>query len=362
MKRVVLACCALLAGVPAAALDLADGRLELAGFGEVAYGRTNNGNVYLAGTKKGSYDNGEFALAALARPREDILLAAQTTFLLEGNAQLDWAFGEYRVSDRLRIRAGKVKLPFGIYEEVEAVGTLRPFFHLPQAVYGPNLLASDSFVGAAVTGRLPLGRWGLQYDLYGGALHLDVMEPQTALLPGADPADATVHDEEARDAVGGRLILTTPVDGLNVRFSAWRGTEEEEGANLVHAVFGPSVEYVTERLSLRAEGFKMVEGAHESILAGYVEAAWMLDEHVQVAGRFDYSRATFPGVPSSSPLLHHQELAAGINYWVSPQLVLKVSYHAVKGNRFAVPADFGPGSPLPSDRTQLLVVGTQFSF
>ncbi len=60
-------------------------------------------------------------------------------------------------------------------------------------------------------------------------------------------------------------------------------------------------------------------------------------------------------------------LALGLNYWMNPNLVFKLSYHIVEGNRFALPMDvadylaaYQKGSF--DETTHLIVFGTQFSF
>ena len=38
-------------------------------------------------------------------------------------------------------------MPFGNYTEIYDVGTLRPFYHLPQATYGPTGQIAESYDG-----------------------------------------------------------------------------------------------------------------------------------------------------------------------------------------------------------------------
>lgn len=61
--------------------------------------------------------------------------------------KLDFAFGEWAFSDALKFRMGKVKCPFGIYSEVFDVGTIRPFYALPQAIYGAPGIVTKSYFG-----------------------------------------------------------------------------------------------------------------------------------------------------------------------------------------------------------------------
>ena len=69
------------------------------------------------------------------------------------DVELDYAFAEWFVSDALKIRMGRVKHPFGLYGEIFDVGTLRPFYLLPQSIYGPNGFTAKAYNGVGLTGN-----------------------------------------------------------------------------------------------------------------------------------------------------------------------------------------------------------------
>lgn len=354
----------------AAAVDVAEGKLTVSGFGHWGYGKTGNENVYLVGSEDGQYDNAQFSLAVTAYPQEDIVVAGQVFLAADGEAAMDWAFAEYRLSDLLRVRAGKVKNPLGIFMEVKDVGTLRPFFSLPQSVYGPANFAAEAYYGAGLTGDWDGASWGLAYDLYVGALSIPSFEPTAAPLVGlagtAPPYDFAavgIEEEEATNVVGGRLVLSTPLDGLTFRLSGYEGSlEEPERDAAVHMTcFGVSAEYVLDRFQLRGEVFRAKEGDLETNAAAYAEVAWRFLPRLEAAVRYERARQTKEGVPDDSPLLRHDEAAVGLSYWASPNLVVKASYHHVEGNRFAVPALSAPDGSVPL-KTDLFVTGAQFSF
>jgi hypothetical protein len=355
----------------ASATEVADGKLTLSGFGQWAYGRTTTENAAFVGNEEGNYENAQFALALTANPEERVVVAGQVFLAADGEVSLDWAFAEYRFHDLLHLRAGKVKNPLGIFMEVKDVGTLRPFFTLPQSVYGPANFAAESYLGAGLIGEWEASsRWGLGYDLYIGALALDAFEPTTALpLDPTDPASpldfssVAVEEEEARGVIGGRVVLTTPVDGLSFRVSGYTGQHTEEGREerTRVACYGLSAEYALDRLQLRGEVFRATEGDVESSLAGYAEVAWNFHPKLQAALRFEQLRQEKEGVPDSSPLLEHTEGALGLSWWPSPSLVVKASYHYIDGNRFALPA-LSRADGTVDRRTDLFVAGAQFSF
>jgi hypothetical protein len=367
-QATLVALAAALLAPRAAAVDVADGKLTVSGFGQWGYGRTANENAYLVGEQDGGYDNAEFALALTARPQDDVVVAGQVFLAADGEVSLDWAFAEYRLDDLLRIRAGKVKNPLGLFMEVKDVGTLRPFFTLPQSIYGPSNFAAEAYLGVGLTGEWEGARgWGLEYDLYAGALEIPSFEPADAVLSGPPPYDFAAQaagedgTEAARDVVGGRVSLRTPFEGLTASVSAFTGEMVEAAGRERIVCFGVSGEYAIDRFQIRGEFFRATEGGAETHLGGYAEVAWNFLPKLQVALRFDESHQHEDGLPADSRFLGHHETALGLSYWPSPNLVFKTSYHRVEGNRYAVPALSAPDGA--TDRTtDLFVAGAQFSF
>ena len=335
------------------------------GFGGDAYGHTQD-NLYLAGGPSGEYQNAQLALALIAAPSPRLQISSQLSWAQtpDGTStELDYAFAEWRFSDALRLRVGRAKQPFGIYTEIFDVGTVRPFYSLPQGVYGPAALVAEGYDGVGLTGHARLGRaWGLAYDAYFGGVRL----ASTPLAPGLDEGEGAGEEVEIiRDAVGGRVWLEAPVEGLRFGASIYSGKEERE-EQVRHTVFGLHGEYLDGPWSLRSEYVWHPEHLGPHLRAFYVEGARRLGGHFQAALRYDWSDTTFPsGEPLPEPSLgRHEDAAVGLNYIFSPNLVLKTSYHRVNGNRYARPEDLEGAldAGTLAARTNLIVVGGQFSF
>jgi len=382
---VVTAALAVLLLVPraGAALSFLD-ELEIHGFGGWAYGDTD-GLKYAVGSSDGKYDNAEFALNVSARPAERLSIVAQVYFESDDSdantnqdVELDYAFAEWFVSDALKIRMGRVKHPFGLYGEIFDVGTLRPFYLLPQSIYGPNGFTAKAYNGVGLTGNYTLGAgWGLQYDLYGGEIEGDFQVP--GLLTTVE--DLFLEPDVAlgftvKDTLGGRIIFSTPIDGLSVGASAYRG-DESVGLDIVgdatRTTYLGHVEYLTDRWTARAEWGRLEHDVDFEEEGGYLELAYMLTDHWQLAGRYDDWDLTFPNtnlanLPGIVPqLMKHQETAFGVNYWFNPSFVVRLDVHQVDGNRFAfvdTPEQVLEALTTDSldDQTQLIVLGAQFSF
>src|SRR5512144_1223833 len=323
------------------AIDVANGKLTVSGFGEWGYGRTWNENAYLLGTKEGSYENAQFGLTVTARPQDDLVVAGQLFYAANGEAMLDWGFAEWRVDDLLRIRVGKVKNPLGLFMEVKDIGTLRPFFTLPQSIYGPTGFAAEAYLGAGATGEWQgAAGWGVAYDAYVGALEIPSFEPGDVVLQFGPPPwsfDYAGEEALATDVVGGRLGLLTPVEGVTVRISGFTGKVERSGRESERVVcVGLSGEWTLDWLQLRGEWFRADEGEAETHLGGYAEAAVNVLPQVQLSARYDESHQNGSDVPAQFRV--HREGALGVSFWPNANLALKLSYHRVDGNRFAVPA------------------------
>jgi hypothetical protein len=366
--RVTLLCLALTAllGGPLHGQE-AGPRVELHGFGSWAYGRTN-GNEYLSGDQRGRYDDASFALIVTASVTDHLFVTGQA-FWVDGpagtEAELDSAFAEWTFSDKLKLRAGKVKLPFGISTEVFDVGTLRPFLALPQVVYGPAGILGEAYTGVGLTGFFELkGAWGLRYDAFGGGQHLEEFSAPEAVARGRDVEEAT-EPEITRDMVGGHLLVETPLRGLQFGGSFYTGRDTTSAHR---TGVGLQAEYEAGPWTIRSEY------AHERVTddlklnALYGEVGYHLDSHWQAAAQYGRLSTDLAGLssPKTSSLLRHEEIAAGLNYWWSPDFVFKLSFHHVDGNRFAGPDPRELAAAVAAGRlkekTNLVLFGAQFSF
>jgi hypothetical protein len=362
---VILAC----ASFPAGAVEVEEGKLSINGFGSWAYGTSTHGNSYDLAQPRGHFDDGDFALSLSARLSEKAVAAAQVHIEGDGTVEIDFVFGEWRFSDLARLRVGLVPHAFGIFGEVPRVGTLRPFFLLPASIYGATDLTSFAVRGANLSGSLPSGAWRVSYDLYGGAIALasanviDKLTDPGSVTPGGV---LVVSLEENKNVLGGRLILNTPVDGLDVRISAYGSPQH--GPTTPRLVAGPSLQYLGEKLSVRAEYFFFYEQGssqpdQQRAHAAYAELAYFVTEQIQLGARAELYQLILPGL-ARPPYFRHRELAGTFNVWLDPGLVLKLSLHAIDGNRFANPLAFDDALLAGgfARRTLALISGVEFSF
>jgi hypothetical protein len=190
--------------------------LQLHGFISQGY-LLSSSNNYLADTSRGSFDFSEVGLN-LTLPATDRLRLGMQLFsrklgpLGDYRPVFDWYYLDYHWRDWFGVRAGRVKLPFGLYNDTSDIDSARTAILLPQSVYPAQnrdfLLAQT---GVEVYGYGDLQRWGgLDYRLYAGTIFLDV-KPQ----PGSP---ITFVDLQVPYVAGGRLLWVAPLplEGLRL--------------------------------------------------------------------------------------------------------------------------------------------------
>ena len=397
--------CAVLTGVVTGTAngnaELID-KVSLHGFGSWAAGQTNNENRYFLWDEDGNLEHLEAALNIQAEVYDTVSVYVQASFdrtWLGTDPNLDYAFAEWSFSDLLTFRGGKVNAPFMLYSEIYDVRTVRPFFNLPLGIY--HDAGAEAYKGIGLTGTFsPHEDWEVQYDFYGGIMvqHLNrkisysYTETNDDGTPGfEDNWYLEIPDQVVEKMVGGRIMVNPPFDGLRFGLSAYTGEQkyyesgslteyEEQWASeelfntLDEPVFvGLSVEYVSEIWELRGEYLLTYQDNPEyQSNKAYAEAAYRFTEHWQAAVRYEHNTVDeYPDqgfLHDFDSLREHKELAIGLNYWFTPRLAVKGSFHMVQGNSFTGPADdnvYREGLATDSfneEETQLFLFGVQFSF
>jgi hypothetical protein len=363
-----------------AAQDATIGKVEVHGFGSWNYGQTDNSNLYLGGKKNGTSANSGMSINVSGQISDRFSVSSQFEMDFTANNEtatdLDYVFGEWRVNDAFKLRAGQVKQPFGIYTEIYDVGTVRPFLSLPSSVYGLSGMVGEAYRGVGFTGSRALGSWELSYDAYTGGLNrLEDETPGDSYRVLNGTTDDTLGIEglggESTDRLyGGRVWLATPLSGLRFGGSTYRGESFEEGEeNEVISAYAGSVEYLANKVTLRGEYAYTWENDNDNMTGYYVEGSLRPYGKWEIAGLFDDWKADLDGpeYKDALSLIRHKEVAAGVNYRFSPNFVLKMSHHWVDGNRFAMPnietlIDRLRAGQAIERKTKTLLFGAQLSF
>jgi len=366
------------------------GEVVIHGTGSWAVGNSDQ-YEYLQGGGEGSnqWQNIDFMLNLSSHPYENLRIGAQLWYEIESEeteVALEVAFAEWAFSEVHHLRAGLSRVPFGIYADIFDIGTLRPFYSLPQSVYGSNGMIPEGYAGIGLWGQLGDG-WHLVYDLYVGGMKTRDMDMYMMFIDadsGAAPADGDEggmaemsRDRFLDDVVGGHIQISTPWDGLSFGLSSYVGkprAEEDPGEGESEdpiwsdqEVYGVQLEYMSDALLLRTE-YIMADKNNGSINAFYIELAHRFLEHWQLAGRFE-SIELDPDLEIDADalsLLDHEEYVIGINYWLNPGAVVKLAFHSISGNLLTHPEGGEIREVVEAgnldNSTRLLNLGVQFSF
>lgn len=171
-------------------------------------------NNYLAKSTNGSFEFSEVGLN-FTKPLTDNLRLGLQLFTRKlgptGDFRVlaDWFYVDYRVKDWFGLRVGRVKLPFGLYNDTSDIDSARVSVLLPQSIYptqNRNFLLAQT--GAELYGYVDLERGGtLEYRVYGGAIFPDVATTSNHVY--------TVSRLSVPYVTGTRLLWETPLEGLH---------------------------------------------------------------------------------------------------------------------------------------------------
>jgi hypothetical protein len=210
-------------GSPAFAVDLESGGplsdIEVHGFVSQGFIKSVNNSYLVNKSERGSFNLTEVGINFTKTVTDRLRLGVQLFgggFVPSGayNAKLDWFYLDYRWRDWLGLRAGRVKLPFGLYNEINDIDSARLPILLPQSTYpvaNRNFLLAQT--GFELYGNHGFGDLGaLEYRLYEGTILIDL-----APTPGAS---FIVRNLDVAYVAGGRLMWETPLEGLRLGGSA----------------------------------------------------------------------------------------------------------------------------------------------
>ena len=150
------------------------GEVSIHGFASTGYMRSDHNNFLLA-SEDGSFEFNEVGINLGTAITENIRVGIQLySFDLgdigNNDVSLDWAFLDYEWKEWLGLRVGKIKIPYGLYNETQDYDMLRTCILLPQSVY--HKYQRESYIsvqGMAIYGKILLALAGnLKYDIFLG--------------------------------------------------------------------------------------------------------------------------------------------------------------------------------------------------
>lgn len=249
------------------------------------------------------------------------------------DVELDWAFYQRHVSDRLSFKVGRVPLPLGIFNEAGGAATTSPFYKPPNEFYDRQYTSKtlEGVLGSVSLGA-PAG-WSFDVDAYYGQWALSRWN-------GGERADA-------RDALGAQIWASTPVTGVRIGGGAYRCTVETTGGGSAdYLMFHASVDADLDRWRLATEYLTGDLAYYGEYRAWYGQIGFQFSSRFSAHVRGSVSRLT---VPRNGHLLNRgisEDAGVSLNYALHPALLLKLEGHTNEGLlREDVPRNlYGPSS------------------
>ncbi|HEX2060659.1 MAG TPA: hypothetical protein VHK90_07955, partial [Thermoanaerobaculia bacterium] len=259
----------------------------------------------------------------------------------------DWAFYQHNVSERLSLKAGRVPLPLGIFNEAGGAAATSPFFRPANELYDRHY-TSKTLEGALAS--ISIGDaegWSFDVDGYGGQWKLDEWDTN-------DRADA-------RQAWGAQVWANSPIPGVRVGAGAYRCEVERStgGAPSDYFMLHASVDADLDRWRLATEYLSGNLESYGRYRAAYVQAGFQATARVSVHARASLARIELPINGHSVDSTLSEDLGLSINYSLHPSVLLKLEGHTNGGLlREDVPLNFY-ASP---SRTRYLIASVVASF
>lgn len=189
------------------------------GFISQGFLKSERNNVF-EGTKDGTFQFNEFGVTFLTDLFEQLhagiqLFSRDLGDLGNNEVTLDWAFGDYRWRDWLGIRLGKIKIPYGFYNETRDVDMFRTSIFLPSSVYYEGERDKlNTLIGGGLYGNVSAGSFGaLSYHFQIGDANV---ESGSGDVKYAQNENSAVTEMQIDRQYTADLEWETPLEGLKL--------------------------------------------------------------------------------------------------------------------------------------------------
>ena len=294
--------------------------IEIHGFVSQGFLKSGENNIF-ADTEDGTFQFNEFGMHVMAELIEQLhaglqIFSRDLGDIGNNDLTLDWAYGDYRWRDWFGVRAGKIKIPYGFYNETRDVDMLRTNIFLPSSIYYEgNRERQNTLIGAGAYGNVSLSSAGtLIYQAQIGDANMSsessdmkyAQQEQSSLVDMQVDRQYTV-DLEWETPIGLRLGGFAMHTDLSMEFSETTSSEEtttdstsqdaasEENQTSESSDTPPEPEETKKFYIASAEyGWNNVVLSGEYLIASdahapegyYLSASYRLNDHVEFGGYY----------------------------------------------------------------------------
>jgi hypothetical protein len=196
-------------------------------FGNQDY-RRSTANSYLGADSSGTWDNNFLGLVMSGKVNEKTRFWAQLQATTALSPRFTWMFADYQFSEDTSVHVGRIKFPFGLYNETISNQALRPSISEPVVYSLAADMTYDAYHGVGIDWHFGTN---MLVQAFGGNIYVQPEFKETTLR------DVNV--------IGGRLTYNTPIDGMRLMVSANRTTVEALNGS-VPPVVAPTGEKASE--------------------------------------------------------------------------------------------------------------------
>ncbi|MDY6878874.1 MAG: hypothetical protein V2J25_02175 [Desulfatiglans sp.] len=377
-RRLVTMLCVLVVSVcmvnVASGFDLGD--IMIHGFMSQGYMKSSDNN-FIGNTEEGTYEFHEIGIN-LGVPLTDELRFGAQLFSRDigeyGNndVTIDWAFLAYEWKDWLKLRLGKVKLPYGFYNGKRDADMLRTSTLLPQSVYPESIRDFVvSFNGVSAYGNLDIGAFGdLDYEVFMGTVDIESDNPfmrnllsligMGLITEGIDPIDYWLSvggemndlDIDVSHFEGGQLIWNLPIAGLRLGGSYLQGKGDVTSGALdaeisLDSIAVLSAEYETGPFILTGEylnldcdiGLPFLPPYSVGIEGWYGSVSWQVNEWLRLGASYgeyypnsdDKDGRLFVGAGLRDYYAWQKDTTLSVRFDLNDYWCLKMETHFING-------------------------------
>lgn len=354
------------------AMELGIGDWQAHGFASQGYTLSSDYNLYGHSRDGGSFDFTEVGLNVSGHVLPNMLLAAQGLYRNAGGSddekfRLDYANLDYSLSFedlKAGIRLGRVKIPFGLYNETRDVVWTRPGVFVPQSIYFDSLALRQPMIaadGGVLYGRYSFGNHALTSELVianpqddsGGAIEFLTGIPN---VRGNMEGRPLITGRMGYEWLEGRFKLLLSIVDLDRDFQSHTpgvssGTVKafyplvSMQLNLEDWTFTGEYGRVTTERSMFIPGRGSIESTSESF---YVQAQYRISQNWSALLRYDdfaanvndrngERAAALTGLPKHR--FFSRDLAVGLRWEFIQNWMLAGEYHSIWGSGWVTPQD-----------------------
>lgn len=349
------------------------GGVSIHGFISQGYLLSSEYNYLTHNSRTGSFEYNEMGINFSKQVTDKLRIGVQIFSRDLGNVAnnkvtIDWAYADYKWQDWLGIRAGRIKMPLGIFNETRDIDMLRTCIIMPQNLY-PELMRDVSIAlnGVGIYGYVPIGPAGsLDYVGIVGSMGIDnesgVEKYMNSTLTGTPLV--MNGDIDADTAITGRIKWNTPLSGLGLSASMLKfkaampllfNNAVSTAMEMDQMIYGMGVEYTWENLSLAGE--YRISDVDSTVFGRttnkksenyYIMASYRFTDWFELGSYYSISYADKDdkhgdNVVETATLKDHsawqKDLALSLRFDINSNWIFKVEGHKVNGTSNVLAVD-----------------------